>query len=132
MRIGAQTLADGRGIWYNGTGAEEELKGALRELSMDRNGDLRGGLYRLMVREGYPAEFAALVAKEMNTDYLAKRMIAYVSRAGLIPPEEFADEMLAILEDRDRYMRKHLAEDAQAKVSDLFRYGLNTDDTGEE
>ena len=95
---------------------------------MDGGGDLRGGLYRLMVRVGYPADFAALVAREMNTDYLARRMTAYVSRVGRIPPEEFADEMLAILEDRDRYMRKHRAEEAQEKVSELFRYGLDVSD----
>ena len=93
---------------------------------MDDGSGLSGGLYRLMVREGYPADFAALVAKEMNTDYLARRMIAYVTRAGLIPPEEFADEMLAILEDRDRFVQKHMAEEAQAKVSEFYRNGLNT------
>ena len=94
---------------------------------MDNNGNLTEGLYRLMVREGYPADFAALVAKEMNTDYLARRMIGYVSRVGLIPPEEFADEMMAILEDRDRFMQKHRAEEAQAKVSEMYRNGLNKD-----
>ena len=96
---------------------------------MENAGNLKEGLYRLMIREGYSSEFAALVAKEMNTDYLARRMIAYVSRAGLIPPEEFADEMLAILEDRDRFVQKHTAEEAQAKVSEMYRNGLNT---GEE
>ena len=96
---------------------------------MENTGNLTEGLYRLMVREGYPADFAALVAKEMNTDYLARRMIGYVSRVGLIPPEEFADEMLAILEDRDRFLQKHLTEEAQAKVSEMYRRGL---DTGEE
>jgi len=95
---------------------------------MDNSGDLRGGLYRLMLREGYPAEFAQGVAKEMNTEYLARRMIAYVSRAGLVPPEEFADEMLAILEDRDRYRKKALAEEAQAKVNEMYLYGLDTED----
>ena len=95
---------------------------------MESAGDLRRGLVLLMVREGYPPEFAALVAKEMNTEYLARRMIAYVSRVGLIPPEEFADEMLAIIEDRDRYMKKHQAEEAQAKVNEMFRFGLNTEE----
>ena len=92
------------------------------------NGENRtDGLYRLMVREGYPADFARLVAREMNTDYLARRMTAYVSRVGLIPPEEFADEMLAILEERDRLRDKHLAEEAQAGVNALYRLGLDTD-----
>ena len=95
---------------------------------MESAGDLRRGLVLLMVWEGYPPEFAALVAKEMNTEYLARRMIAYVSRVGLIPPEEFADEMLAILEDRDRYMKKHLTEEAQAKVNEMARFGLNTEE----
>ncbi len=81
-----------------------------------------------MVRAGYPPEFAALVAKEMNTENLARRMIAYVSRVGLIPPEEFADEMLAIIEDRDRYMKKHLTEEAQAKVNEMARFGLKTEE----
>ena len=89
---------------------------------------LQGGLYRLLVREGYPPDFAALVAGEMNTDYLAKRMIGYVSRVGLIPPEEFADEMLAILEDRDRLVKKHLALDAQRKINEMMLYGLDTED----
>ena len=95
---------------------------------MESAGDLRRGLVLLMVREGYPPEFAALVAKEMNTEYLARRMIAYVSRVGLIPPEEFADEMLAIIEDRDRYMKKHLTEEAQAKVNEMARFGLDTEE----
>lgn len=95
---------------------------------MENAGDLRGRLYRLMVREGYPADFAALVAKEMNTDYLARRMIAYVSRAGLIPPDEFADEMLAIMEDRDRYQKKHLAEEAQTKINEMYNFGLGPEE----
>ena len=94
---------------------------------MSGAGELKEALYRLMVREGYPADFSALVAKEMNTEYLARRMIGYVSRVGRIPPEEFADEMLAILEDRDRYMKKHMAEEAQAKVNELYRCGLDAD-----
>ena len=95
---------------------------------MENTGNLTEGLYRLMVREGYPADFAALVAKEMNTEYLARRMIGYVSRVGLIPPEEFADEMLAILEDRDRFVKKHQTEEAQAKINEMYRFGLDADD----
>ena len=84
-------------------------------------------LYRLMVREGYPADFALGVAREMNTEYLARRMLLYVSRAGLVPPEEFADEMLAIIEERDRFTAKHRAEEAQAKINELYEEGLKTD-----
>lgn len=86
-----------------------------------------GELYALMIRKGYPAEFAGLIAGQMNTEYTSQRMIAYVSRAGLVPPEELADEMLAILADRDRLREKHIALAAQEKVNRLYREGLETD-----
>ena len=85
-------------------------------------------LYRLMVRTGYPSDFAALVSREMNTDYLSRRMLLYVNKVGLIPPEEFADEMLAILDDRDRLVKKHLNENAQMKINEMMLYGLDTED----
>jgi len=81
-------------------------------------------LYELMLRKGYPPEFADLAAQQMRTDYTSERMIAYVSRAGLVPPEEFADEMLAVLSERDRLRSKHIAEYAQKKVNDLYQSGI--------
>lgn len=92
--------------------------------AMPYNENLSSEVRRVMIREGYPADFAAAVAREMNTDYLAGRMIAYVRRVGLIPPEEFADEMLAILEERDRLIAKHLAEEAQGAINDMYENGL--------
>ena len=89
--------------------------------------NLSATLRRVMVRAGYPADFAALVAREMNTDYLAERMIRYVNKVGLIPADEFADEMLAVIEERNRLRDKHRAEEAQAKINELYAYGLNTD-----
>ena len=81
-------------------------------------------LYALMIRKGYPSEFAGLVSEQMHTEYTSQRMIAYVSRAGLVPPQEFADEMLAILADRDALRQKHIALDAQQKVNRLYQEGL--------
>ena len=81
-------------------------------------------LYNLMLRKGYPSEFAGLIAEQMHTEYTSQRMIAYVSRAGLVPPQEFADEMLAILADRDALRQKHIALDAQQKVNRLYQEGL--------
>ena len=89
--------------------------------------NLSEALYRLMVRTGYPSDFASLVSREMRTEYLARRMILYVNKAGLIPPEEFADEMLAIIEERDRLSGKQRAEEAQRKINEMYEYGLNTD-----
>ena len=94
---------------------------------MNGNENLSEGLLRLMIRTGYPPDFARLVAREMKTEYLARRMIAYVNRMGLIPPEEFADEMLSIIEDRNRLRDKHIAEEAQAGINEMYMYGLDTD-----
>ena len=90
-------------------------------------------LYDLMVRIGYPPEFADLVSAQLCTEYTSQRMTAYLKRAGLVPPQEFADEMLAILADRDRLKEKHIAMAAQQNISALYRFGLEetTDETVE-
>ena len=78
-------------------------------------------LYELMIRTGYPEEFSALIASEMHTEFTAGRMIGYISRAGRVPLEEAADEMFAILSDRDRIAEKHKLEYAQAKINEMYR-----------
>ncbi len=78
-------------------------------------------LYELMLRKGYPEDFAALVSSEMRTDFTAGRMIGYISKSGVLPLEEVADEMLAILSDRERITQKHILEYAQAKINEMYR-----------
>lgn len=89
-------------------------------------------LYQLMVCKGYPDGFADLVAGQMNTQYTSQRMIAYVNRAGQVGPEEFADEMLAILSERDALRDKHIAQAAQQKVNRLYQEGLPEGELPEE
>ena len=78
-------------------------------------------LYDLMIRKGYPEDFAGLVASEMRTEFTASRMIGYISRSDRLPLEEVADEMLAILSDRDRITEKHMLEHAQAVINEMYR-----------
>ncbi len=78
-------------------------------------------LYELMLQKGYPEEFAALIAGEMRTEFTAMRMLGYISRSQRLPLEEVADEMLAILSDRDRIRDKHLLEHAQSKINEMYR-----------
>ena len=78
-------------------------------------------LYELMVRKGYPEDFSALIANEMHTDFTAGRMIGYISKSEVQPLEDVADEMLAILSDRDRITQKHILEHAQAKINEMYR-----------
>lgn len=78
-------------------------------------------LYDLMIGKGYPEDFAGLIASEMHTDFTATHMIGYIARSGKVPMEEVADEMLAILSDRDRITQKHMLEHAQAKINEMYR-----------
>ena len=77
-------------------------------------------LYDMMLRKGYPEEFSRLICAEMNTDFTAEKMMRYISgeKKRL---EDVADEMLAILDLRDRLINKHLTEHAQNSINDLYR-----------
>ena len=54
-------------------------------------------LYKMLLSRGYPESFCDLVTKNLNTDFTASRMIGYLCHYSDLPPEEIADEMLAIL-----------------------------------
>ncbi len=77
-------------------------------------------LYELMLRKGYPEEFSRLICMEMNTEFTAERMMYYVS-GEMKRLEDVADEMVAIMELRDRLINKHITEHANAKINDLYR-----------
>ena len=85
-------------------------------------------LYHLMVERGYPENLCDLVTRNLNTDYTATRMIGYLSHYSNLPDVEGVDEMLAILSDRNAIMRKKEAEQAQAKINELYRFGLDIED----
>lgn len=82
-------------------------------------------LYKMMVERGYPENLCDLVTRNLNTDYTATRMIGYLSHYSYLPEVEVVDEMLAILSDRNAIMRKKEAEQAQAKINELYRFGLD-------
>lgn len=82
-------------------------------------------LYEMMLERGYPEELCDLVSQNLNTDFTASRMIGYLSHYSSLPDVEVVDEMLAILSDRNAIMKKKEAERAQAKISELYRFGLD-------
>ena len=85
-----------------------------------KNGAASSDLYDLMVRKGYPEEFALAVANEMRTEYTSGRMTGYISKNPMLPPQEVADEMLSILAERDRLIEKHIARSAQEKINQMY------------
>ena len=82
-------------------------------------------LYHMLVERGYPENLCDLVTRNLNTDYTAARMIGYLSHYSNLPDVEVVDEMLAILSDRNAIMRKKESEQAQAKINELYRFGLD-------
>ena len=82
-------------------------------------------LYQMMVERGYPENLCDLVTRNLNTDYTATRMIGYLSHYSYLPEVEVVDEMLAILSDRNAIIKKKEAEQAQAKISEIYRFGLD-------
>lgn len=86
-------------------------------------------LFRALQSKGYPDDFCRELAyKQLNTDYTATRMLGYLYRISKPRIEDVVDEMLAILSDRDRLVEKHQVEDAQAKLNEVYHYGLGTED----
>ena len=92
---------------------------------MKERSELSMQLYDMMLERGYLERLCDLVTKNLNTDFTAARMIGYLSHYSHLPDVEVVDEMLSILSDRNAIMRKKEAEQAQAKVSEIYRFGLD-------
>ena len=82
-------------------------------------------LYNLMMERGYPENLCDLVTRNLNTDYTATRMIGYLSHYSDLPDVEVVDEMLAILSDRNEIIKKKESEQAQTRLSEIYRFGLD-------
>lgn len=72
-------------------------------------------LYEILLKRGYPQEFCQQITLNLNTDWTAQRMIGYLSYYQKLPMEDVADEMLAILSDRNRIMEKKMLENVNEK-----------------
>lgn len=86
-------------------------------------------LYHILLQRGYPEEFCDLITKNLNTDFTAKRMIGYLSHyKNNLPMEEIVDEMLAILTDRNRIMKKKEMERVNASWNDYLMNGFDEEE----
>ena len=84
-------------------------------------------LYKLMLERGYPEEFCDIITKNLNTDFMAQRMIGYLYHHDHPPVEEIADEMISILSDRNQIMEKKELEEVNARWNDFLMNGFNED-----
>lgn len=85
-------------------------------------------LINKIVRMGYPKEFGYMVAKNLGTPKTLSRMIGYLGHAKPRSAEEIADEMLAIMDDRNRWIQKKEAEYYNQKYNEMLYYGLGTEE----
>jgi hypothetical protein len=65
------------------------------------------------------------VTRNLNTDWTAQRMVGYLSHYKKLRLEEVADEMLAILSDRNRIMQKKEMESSNARWNDYLNNGFD-------
>ncbi|MBQ9911246.1 MAG: hypothetical protein IJM50_07090 [Lachnospiraceae bacterium] len=80
---------------------------------------------------GHPAEFGYLIAKNLGSEKMMRRMTQYLKTTKPRSAEEIADEMLAIMSDRDRWVQKKEMEFYNAKLNRL-KYEWDEEDNEEE
>ena len=85
-------------------------------------------LYKMLLSRGYPEAFCDLVTKNLNTDFTATRMMGYLYRYSNPRLEDVADEMLAILDDRNRIMEKKELEEINTKWNEFLHTGIPDED----
>ncbi len=85
-------------------------------------------LYHMLVERGYHEELCDVITKNLNTDFTAARMIGYLCQYSHLKEGEVVDEMLAILSDRNAIIRKKETEEAQAKINEMYEFGLGDED----
>ena len=83
-----------------------------------------------LLETGYDRDVADTVASFMNTEYTAKRMLSYLRHSSVTSVVEIADEMLIILQERDRDRQRHIDRARRRKaVEELFvrSFSINWD-----
>lgn len=81
----------------------------------------RQRLVQAMVELGFPAEFGEIVADELGGPWSMARMTGYLLNARPTRPEDVADEMLAILEQRTTIAQKKRTERSNAAWNEFLR-----------
>ena len=88
----------------------------------------RDRLLKIMRTLGYPDEFAWAIVRNLGTEKTMSRMASYLEQVKPRDPAVVADEMLAIMEDRSRWMKKKEAEYYNSRMNVLMNEGLGVED----
>ena len=80
----------------------------------------REGLVRAAQRLGLPTEFGELMCGQLRTAQAMDRMRTYLLGVRPTRMEEIADEMLAIMQERDRWIEQKRSEEANASITRFY------------
>ena len=81
---------------------------------------------------GYHEGFSQVIAENLRTDKAIDRMVGYLRSARPGSAEEIVDEMLAIIDDRDRWIKKKIAENSNSKITELYNSPLSDEEDEDE
>jgi hypothetical protein len=81
-------------------------------------------LIQTLRKMGYPESFGLLIAASLRTEKMIGRMIGYLKNAKPQSDAEIADEMLAIMDDRDRWTQKKMSEYYNSKYNEYLNSSL--------
>ena len=85
-------------------------------------------LHKMLIERGYPDAFCYEVTCNLNTDWTAQRLIGYLHYNPDVSMIDIADEVLAILSDRERIIRKKENEETNMKLNILMREGFGDEE----
>ena len=85
-------------------------------------------LYRILLERGYPEGFCYEVTANLNTDWTANRLIGYLRHYDKLPMEDIADEVLAILSDRNQIIKKKQNEESNMRLNRIMWEGFGDEE----
>lgn len=71
-------------------------------------------LIQVITEAGFPEEFGWVIARELGGVWSLSRMTAWIYQARPTTPEQIADELIAILDQRKTIVEKITTEQANA------------------
>ncbi|MDO4483891.1 MAG: hypothetical protein Q4C54_05525 [Clostridia bacterium] len=80
--------------------------------------DAYSELLRVSQAMGLPEEIGKVIAGELRTERCIRRMTAYLLQARPRSMEEIADEMMAIIDQRNTWAAKKEAQEANARYNE--------------
>ncbi|MBP3893960.1 MAG: hypothetical protein J6D34_07975 [Atopobiaceae bacterium] len=85
-----------------------------------RREEARKALIDAVEQLGYPEEFGIVIASQLGGEKSMRRMTSYLRGANPHSPEEIADEMLAILDDRSRWVETKISQRANDSLTAFY------------